>query len=71
MGPNPNKHIGEQGVSNFSIFTRPYTLDQVKKKQLFFNFKKCQADLRYILIDKQMLGKVFGSNIKYRSFTKL
>ena len=35
MGPIPNKHIGEQGVSNFSIFTRPYTLDQVKKNFFF------------------------------------
>ena len=32
-------------------------------KTLFWNFQKCKADLCYILIDKQMLEKVFCSNI--------
>ena len=29
----------------------------------YWNFQKCKADLCYILIDKQMLEKVFCSNI--------
>ena len=32
-------------------------------KNLFWNFQKCKADLCYLLIDKQMLEKVFCSNI--------
>ena len=33
------------------------------KKNFFWNFQKCKEDLCYILIDKQMLEKVFCSNI--------
>ena len=32
-------------------------------KTINWNFQKCKADLCYILIDKQMLEKVFCSNI--------
>ena len=39
-----------------------YTVDRFIKT-FFWNFQKCKAGLCYILIDKQMLEKVFSSNI--------
>ena len=39
-----------------------WTLDRFIKT-FFWNFQKCKTDLCYIMIDKQMLEKVFCSNI--------
>ena len=49
----------------FEIFPLPvgiYTLDRFTKT-VFWNFQSIPADLCYILIYKQMLEKVFCSNI--------
>ena len=39
------------------------TIRPVHQNLFYWNFQKCKTDLCYILIDKQMLEKVFCSNI--------
>ena len=59
--PGGLQNYGVQ-YSRGGVCLNPCSLDRCIRN-IFWNFQKCQADLCYILINKQMLEKVFCLNI--------
>ena len=70
QGENTLMHLGTRYVHPVTrqIFCNlcEWTVNQFTKT-FFWNFQNSKADLWYILIDKQMLEKVFCSNIALSS----